>query len=164
MWANQMEFVLRNFPSDRKQVIWDKWMKDYWEGRLHGKPCKLGSKEAGELLECALSLEPVFPSAVDLVLQGPSVSNRIDSVLFLLERGQLIQSHPAAVIRLLKWLLSNCQEDWLYGDEITKAIMQLPRHKSFIANLMVICEQLVRLGYTKGIELKAEIRQTFTLD
>jgi hypothetical protein len=37
LWASQMEFVLRDYPGDRKQVIWDKWLKDYWQGRPHGK-------------------------------------------------------------------------------------------------------------------------------
>ena len=44
-WANQMEFVFRNYPNERKQIIWDRWMKDYWQGRVHGKPCSLWAKK-----------------------------------------------------------------------------------------------------------------------
>ena len=163
-WANQMELMLRGLPEDRKTLIWEKWMKDYWQGRLHGKPCKLASKEAGQMLECALSLQPVFPSAVDLVLQGPPVSNRLGAVLFHLQRGKLIQKQPEAVIRLLKWLLTHSQEDGLDGEDVHKAIMQAPKKKAFVPDLMTVCDQLALRGYTKAIEMKAEIHRVFVED
>jgi hypothetical protein len=163
-WANQMEFVLRNFPNERKQIIWDKWMKDYWQGRLLGKPCHLAGNEAGEMLEWALATEPAFSSAVDFVVQGPPVKNRIGTVLFHLERATLIQTQPQAVLKLFKWLLTNCQEDWPPSDDMRKVIMALPKKKSFVPDLVLICEQLARLGYTKAIELKAEIRSLFIED
>jgi hypothetical protein len=157
-----MEFVLRDFLNERKETIWKRWMRDYWQGRLHGKPCKLAVKEAGEMVEWALAMEPVFSWAVELVVQGPTVENRIGTVLFHLERGKLVQTQSAAVIQLLKWLLTNCREDWPPGEDVRKLVMQLPKMKSFIPDLLVICEQLARLGYTKGIDLKAEIQGQFT--
>ena len=165
-WANQMEFVLRDYPSDRKQVIWDRWLKDYWQGRLHGKPCILTEKEAGELLECALSLEPVFPAAVDLVLQGPPVKNRIGTILYHLEQepSNLIQLHPNAVLRLLKWLFHNCREDWYPSDEVEKVIMLLPKKRAFVSDLVSICDQLAKFGFAKSIELKAKIQKHFIED
>lgn len=161
-WANQMEFVLRDFPNDRKQVIWDKWMLEYWQGRLHGKPCRLENDEAGEMVEWALAMEPVFPAAVDLVAEGPPVKGKIHTVLFHLERSTLIQTQAAAVVKLLKWLLMNSSEASPPSDDLRKAIMKLPRKKSFVADLMSICESLTKLGYTKSIEMKAEIRKEFT--
>ena len=152
------------FSERPKKLIWDKWMKEYWQGRLHGIPCKLAGKEAGEMLECALSLQPVFSSAVDLVLHGPPVSNRLGAVLHQLERNTLIQTQPEAVIRLLKWLLKNSQEDWLPGEDVHKAVMQVPEKKSFVADLMTICDELARKGYAKAIEMKAEIKSAFTQD
>jgi hypothetical protein len=164
-WANQMEFVFRNYPNERKQIIWDKWMKDYWQGRLRGKPRPLVSQEAGEMVEWALAMEPVFESAIELVVQGPSVSNRIDVVLFhLVKRGTLIQTQPLAVIRLLKWVLTNSQEAKLHHDEVRKAIMQLPKKKSFVPDLESTCEQLAKLGYTRAIEMKVQIRREFVED
>ncbi|MEI6076344.1 MAG: DUF4020 domain-containing protein [Verrucomicrobiota bacterium] len=162
-WANQMKMVLRELPPDRKQAVWDRWMKAYWQGRLAGKPCVLSGKEAGELLECALNLEPVFPAAVDLVIMGPPVKNRIGTILYHFEQEHalLIQSHPDAVIRLIKWLFSHCQEDWLPSDETKKVIMLLPKKKAYLPDLISICEQLAKFPNTKSIEFKAEIRTAF---
>jgi len=163
-WANQMDFVLRDFPEDRKKLIWEKWMREYWLGRLHGKPCKLASTEAGEMLECALSLEPVFSSAVALVLQGPAVGNRLGAVLVRLERCNLIQTQPEPVIRLLKWVLTHSKEEWLAGHEVQKTIMQAPKKKAFVPDLITICEHLARRNYAKAIEMKAEIQRVFVED
>lgn len=163
-WARQMEFVFRKYPNERKQIIWDKWMKDYWQGRLLGKPCPLFSQEAGEMVEWALAMEPVSGSAIDLVVQGPRVSNRMDVVLFRLKRGTLMQTQPLAVIQLLNWLLTNSQEARLSHDEVRKAIMQLPKKKSFVPDLESMCEQLAKRGYTKAIEMKTEIRREFVED
>jgi hypothetical protein len=42
--------------------------------------------------------------------------------------------------------------------------MQLPKKKAFVPDLMVICERLAKLGYTKAIEMKAEIQRQFIED
>lgn len=163
-WANQMEFILRNFPNERKKVIWDKWMHDYWQGRLHGKPCKLKNEEAGEMLECALVMEPVFSQAVELVIHGPTVKNRIGTVVYRLKHGALIQTQSNSVILLIEWLLKNSAEDFPPGDDVREVILLLPKKKSFLPHLMVICDELALRSYTKAIDLKAEIKQLFVND
>ena len=75
-----------------------------------------------------------------------------------------MQMQPLAVIQLLKWLLTNSQEAPLSHDEVRKAIMQLPKKKSFVPDLESMCEQLAKLGYTKAIEMKVEIRREFVED
>jgi len=113
------------------------------------------------MVELALSLEPVFPSAVAFVLEGPSVRNRTDAVLFHLQHGNLIQTQPESVIRLLNWLLTKCHEDWMQCEEVRKTILQLPKKKSFVDGLMTLCDELAHRGYPKPIELKVEIQKAF---
>ena len=48
--------------------------------------------------------------------------------------------------------------------KVRKAIMQLPKKKSFVPDLESMCEQLAKRGYTKAIEMKAEIRREFVED
>jgi hypothetical protein len=68
------------------------------------------------------------------------------------------------VIRLLKWLLMNSQEAWPSHDKVRKAIMRLPKKKSFVPDLESMCEQLAKRGDTKAIEMKTEIRREFVED
>ena len=46
------------------EKIWDRWLKDYWEMRLLGKPKPLSRKEATEMVYWSLSLGQRLPDAL----------------------------------------------------------------------------------------------------
>ena len=62
------------------------------------------------------------------------------------------------------WLLATSLEDWPPSDDVQKMIMRVPRKKSFVPDLLNICDQLARRGYPKAIEMKAEIKHVFLED
>ncbi len=160
-WASQIESILRGVPKERKETIWNKWMKNYWLSRLSGKPCKLSNKEAGEMVDWALALEPVFGEAVELVVQMQTVDKQTVTVIHDLERKTLFENHPEPVIQLLSWILTNCRNDFPPGEKVHRFVMKLPRKTLLVPGLLAICEQLAKLGYTSAIEARLEIQEKF---
>ena len=45
-----------------------------------------------------------------------------------------------------------------------KVIMQSQKKKTFVPDLITICDELARRGYAKAVEMKAEIKRIFVED
>jgi hypothetical protein len=162
-WANQMGFMLDGAPPQRKTEIWGRWMKAYWQERLRGRPCPLSAKEAEELVDWTLAMTPVFPEAVELLIQSPAINGgrKFGTALYLLEQNDLPSAQPEAVLRLLNWLLSQGDEQWMISNDIEKLITRLPKRKSLLDLLNDMCQRLAKLGYAGAETLKRQIVQDF---
>jgi hypothetical protein len=164
-WARQMESALRDAPDDRKSLLWYRWMKNYWEDRLRGRPCPLLRKEAEEMIEWAFVVGEAFPEAVALVMRGPRPEQSLGTVLHVLETHEAPGKHPEAVLRLLDWLLEAPGGDrWMVSKDIEAVVFRLPMKKAFLPLLNSICQHLAALGYAGASELKRRIGEAFTED
>jgi hypothetical protein len=169
-WARQVEMGLRGAPDDRKALLWEKWMKNYWENRLHGKPCPLLSKEAEKMLEWAFVVGQAFPEAVKLVVRGPRIKQKIGVLLhILLERHGIPQheapeKYPEPLLWLLDWFLEDRSNHGMVSNNIEQVLFRLPKKKAFLPLLNSICQHLASLAYPRAAELKRQIEQEFTLD
>jgi len=165
-WANQMELVLRDAPPDRKVQIWGRWMRDYWQNRVIGKPCALSREEAAEMVNWALAMAPVFGEAVDLLTQGPRPDPKLGTVIYVLEneRSEAVDQHPDAVLRLVEWLLEGGIDQWTLSKEIETFLLKLPRRKFLLPRLINICQRLAALGYIGAGDLKRRLEGEFTLE
>ena len=163
-WAKQLEWGLRGASEALRAQIWQRWMKNYWGDRVRGRPCPLLPKEAEEMLEWAFVVGEAFPEAVDLVVQGPSVEQRLGIVLPLLEKHETPVKHPESVLRLLNWLLEDYSSQWTVSKDIESVLFRLPKQKAFLPVLNRICQRLASLAYSGARDLKPRIEEQFTED
>jgi len=163
-WARQVESGLRGAPDERKALLWQRWMKNYWEDRLNGRPCPLLVKEAEEMLEWAFVVGAAFPEAVGLVGRGPRIHQKIGIVVHILETHEAPEKYPEATLRLLDWLLEDSDSHWMLSKEIETLLFRLPKKKAFLPLLNSICQHLTSLAYSGASDLKRRIGETFTED
>jgi hypothetical protein len=163
-WARQMELGLRGAPEARRAQVWQQWMKNYWEDRLHGRPCPLLAKEAHKMLEWAFVIGKAFPDAVALVVRGPRIEQKLGIVLHILEKHEAPEKYPDSVLRLLDWLLEDPGSHWMMSKDIETVLFRLPKKKTFLPLLNSICQHLASLGYAGAADLKRRIEQQFTED
>jgi hypothetical protein len=160
-WARQMESALRDAPADRKSLLWHRWMKDYWEDRLHGRPCPLLQKEAEEMIEWAFMVGEAFPEAVALVMRGQRPKQSLGTVLHILETHDALEKYPETGLRLIDWLLEDPGDRWMVSKDIEAVLFRLPRKKAFLPHLNSICQHLSALGYAGASDLKRRIELEF---
>ena len=160
-WARQVEVGMRGAPDERKSLLWHRWMKNYWEDRLRGRPCSLLQKEAEEMLEWAFVIGDSFPDAVALVIRGPRPEQCLGDVLHILETHDAPEKHPEAVLRLLDWLLQDPGDRWMNSKHIELVMFRLPKKKSYLRILNSICQHLASLGYVGAADLKRRVEQEF---
>jgi hypothetical protein len=161
-WARQVEWGLRGASEARRAQIWQRWMKTYWEDRLHGRPCPLLPKEAEEMLEWAFLVGAAFPEAVEFVVRGPRIQQRLGIVLHILEKHESPEQYPEAVLRLLDWLLEDPGSHWMVSKDIEAALLRLPKKRAFLPLLNSICQHLASVGYPGAADLKHRIEQAFS--
>lgn len=161
-WARQMEGALRGASEARRAQVWQRWMKNYWEDRVHGRPCQLLSKEAEEMLEWAFVVGRAFPEAVDLVVRGPRIEQKLGIVLHILEKHEAPEKYSESVLRLLDWLLEDRGSQWMVSRDIEPVLFRLSKRKAYLPLLNSICQHLASLAYPGASDLKHRIEQQFT--
>lgn len=101
------------------EKIWDRWLKDYWEMRLLGKPKPLSRKEATEMVYWSLSLGQRLPDALQLIQQmhgmvqfeHPDMLDRVD-------RKGIVNSQPQATADLLLFFLKSTPKHFHASDHV----------------------------------------------
>ena len=120
----QVGKYLQHMNDSESQELWQRWLKDYWQNRIHGKPAPLTAKEAEFMLEWLPELNTAFPEAVDLAIQMPRPSLQHTRILARLETDKTWEKHPEAVAKLLIFLWGCTIPVW-YRDSVSNIIPPL---------------------------------------
>lgn len=165
-WVQQFTYVLGTMPEERKENLWKQWMKDYWDGRLNGKPCKLLSIEAEEMIYWIFEVGSYFPDSVEFVIKGPPIGeNAVYVALRMLKNNETAEKYPKSVVKLINWLLKNCKnKNCIDFNDMKLIISKLPKKKEFLNPLNDLCQQLTSLGYVEAVDLKHQNEKEFIED
>ena len=128
VFASKVDNHLYHIDEVRQQNYWQRWLKRYWQNRLEGVPKPLESDEIKGMLKWLPHLTGVFSEAVELAIQMPKVQWNAGGALYGLEEGDLPNTHPEAVARLMIYL---GQSDLLrynlsQGRELIAKLLQSP--------------------------------------
>ena len=104
IFALKVTKCLKRMDDSEKQELWQRWLKDYWQDRLHGKPAPLTPDEANLMLDWLPELNTKFPEAVDLAINMPPPSLKHTRIFACLVTNETWQNHPEAVAKLLFYL------------------------------------------------------------
>ncbi len=157
-WASSVEMALRQVPSDKKQFVWDKWMKTYWALRNQGQPSLPSGLEVSLMTHWLLNLGSAMPEALQLLLQGPKPvprDNYANSFLYMqLNELRIDAQYPQEVALFLGYLL-NSETGAPYLDPIDTVVRRLAASAAERVVLIQVCERLSVLGYpTEAAELR----------
>ncbi len=157
-WASSVEMALRQVPSEKKQVVWDKWMKTYWAMRNQGQPSLPSGLEVSLMAHWLLHLGSAMPEALELLMQGPRAVARNNfsntSIYMQLNELRIDAQYPQEVALFLRYLL-NTETGIPYFDPINAVIRRLVSSAAERTVLIQVCEQLSVLGYpTEASELR----------
>ena len=120
----QVGKYLQRMNDSESQELWGRWLKEYWQNRIYGRPAQLTPKEAEFMLEWLPELDTQFGEAVDLAIQMPSPSLQHTRILARLVTDKTWQKHPEAVAKLLIFLW-DCDVPVWYHDSVSKIIAPL---------------------------------------
>ena len=149
-WASSVEMALRQVPNERKQIVWDKWIKTYWTMRNQGQPSLPSGIEVSLMAGWLLYLGSAMPEALGLLLQGPKSvprDNYANVSLYMQLNEMLIDAqYPQEVALFLKCLLAS-ETGAPYLNPIDAVVRRLITSAADRTVLIQICERLSVLGY-----------------
>lgn len=126
-FALEVGYCLRTDEAVRREW-WKRWLKQYWDNRLQSVPAGavLEVGEVEHMLDWLPHLTAVFPEAVDLAVQMPSIPLQNYDLIHELETGDLWQKYPEEVAKLLiHWGKCDLREDvWYSGTELVDKLLQ----------------------------------------
>jgi hypothetical protein len=94
--------ALNDLDTSRREALWEKWLRLFWQYRVDCIPRPLAPGESSHLLTWALFAGRYVPEAVDLALRmDTDCFSRYWDLLGDILEGNLIQEHPDAIGRLI---------------------------------------------------------------
>ena len=134
--------LLRQMDETQQQEQWNRWLKRYWQARLEGVPKRLESDEVKGMLDWLPYLKEVFPEAVDLAIQMPKIQCNAGGMLYRLKKGDLPNTYPEAMTRLVLYL-DLFPYAWYEGRELIRRLLQSPLPPELKTKLQELDAQLM---------------------
>lgn len=158
-WARFVGYRLESLKIDSAKTVWNRWIKAYWEKRVKGIPIPLDDEEKSQMIMWAASLDPVFPEVVKVICS--STAPDLKQTRFynqFLEKGNF-KNYPSESARLLKHLLLSASDPFYHCNEVEELTRGLIESEANKVDLLVVCDNLARLGCGKAEQLKEIIER-----
>ena len=124
-FAHTLQRYLRRISGDQKREWWNRWLRGYWENRLHGVPTPLKPKEVAAMLEWPTALGELFPEAVALATQMEKKELEYSAAIHYLIESDLWRRHPLASAEFLVCLDAYLpQYQWGDSNEMIQYLLQ----------------------------------------
>ena len=108
--------ILENLADPQKVELWDRWLKQYWQNRLVGKPAPLKQKEIEEMIRWPRDLTVVFDQAVELTVAMQSTTFQHLGISRFIVDKDLAQRFPDGAAKLIDYLDKSETSPWDWYD------------------------------------------------
>ena len=122
-FAIKIGSYLRNEDNSRQLDCWNRWLKEYWLGRLDNVPKALESVEVGAMLHWVPHLKDLFDEAVDIATQM-DVGKLEHALIRDLVPEWAIEKHPVSSARFIIYL-DKCETGYWVWHDAVKVVNQL---------------------------------------
>ena len=124
-FASSIGDNLRPLENGPQQNLWDRWLREYWENRLNGKPAMLDPSEARIMFYWLIHLQDLFPEAVELAVKTANLPSAFAPTTDLLNNLGKADSYPEATAKLLMFLADQGlpRHAWLGRQELIEKLL-----------------------------------------
>ena len=160
MWASSLGIMLGQKKEPANQSAWDTWIQVYWQNRIEGLPVALDAAEVGEMVQWSVHLQAAFPEVVTKICNSPAPKLEHSLIYRQLSKSELPSRHPSSAAKLLLHLLRNASVPLYDIDPIVDNVRQIAASDLDRQNIILICDELARLGYGGAQNLRDSLAGT----
>ncbi len=155
-FARSLGQALRDVAPDAMAAFWKRWMHEYWQERLKGRPLPLTPEENAVMVTWVWHLPPAeFAQAAILLPQVPKTQLDHWLPLEMMLKTGLPTEAPAPLLDLWGWILEMCPHYYGDKDEYEKFLSLLPKDKPLFPKWARICQALAKHGASFAQEMLA---------
>lgn len=155
-WIRSVGRQLRDMEPKEASAQWNRWIREYWTGRIDSLPRPLTTDEASAMALWVLGLPDDRPAAVELVERTDAGLVKDDRVLMHLtgsrREHQDLTRDPETWARYLVHLLRGTTDPPWALDHYLREIVGVLRPVAPSALLTELIEQAMRLGCTNAAD------------
>lgn len=146
-FARSLGQALRDVSPADMAAFWKRWMHEYWQERLNGRPLLLTAEENAAMVTWVWHLPPAeFAQAAELLQQGPKPALDHWLPLEMMLETSLPTGAPSALLDLWAWTLEMCPHYYGRKEEYEKFLGALPRNPALLPKWERICQALAKHG------------------
>ncbi len=150
-WAGEVRFALMELDPGAEMGQWDRWIREYWSGRVQSVPRPFTPAEASVTAGWVLGLAGVRTSAIDLVVASRAALDQHDGLLYRLDEMD-VTADASDWARFLTHLLHNTsQPTWSIAYHL-KGIVPRLRAGTPSPDLTSLINEAMRLGATDAAD------------
>lgn len=135
--------ILGNMTKEQRTELWNRWLKEYWDLRIHNIPEKLCAEELEQMLNWILLIPNKYEEIVDLLLRSECDKLNSYSLIRDLNNSKVVDKYPQKTGELLIYLLQHNGELWLDKQVIIDLIEKLKK-KGVINNTIQMLDELIQ--------------------
>lgn len=125
-FASQVGWFLQQMEEHTRQALWERWLRRYWENRLHSSvPLPLDEPEIRTMLGWLPHLGDMFPQGVFLAVTARYIRIEHSHLFSEMQKSDLVTRFPAEAAELLIYLC-HCRLGYHITDLISKIASRLP--------------------------------------
>ncbi len=146
-WANQIGRLLEKLAPDEAGRQWDRWINDYWSGRVQSTPLPLTSAEASAMAPWLIGLPTAREQVVTLLVQTPAGLPQNGGFMRRVRDLDLTPDAATWATAITHLLRNTTGSNWNLGHNL-KAIVEQLRAASPVPDLSELTDEALRLGVT----------------
>ncbi|WP_029922412.1 SIR2 family protein [Nevskia soli] len=124
LFTSKLGFFLRQLDADARSVLWNRWLRRYWENRLQAVPAVLDPTENWKMVEWLPHLGDFYPEAVQLAVRGPRQAIEHSDLFRTLNASELVVRYPRETAQLIVFAC-NCGFPPYFCGDVTSIIGRL---------------------------------------
>jgi hypothetical protein len=159
-FAAGMGRFLLELDDGARKLVWDRWLREFWQGRTYGSPSTIGPREGAEMLGWVFGLIPVIQEVIPLAERTPLGGHLNTHILSRLHDSKILEMAPEQMSIFLAVLLRRTERippwELRTAEGVTAQLIELLPLSSPTA-LREVCERLAQLGSPRAIELEGRL-------
>jgi hypothetical protein len=148
-WAHAVGSQLNHVTEDQKSLLWNRWMKRYWEERLDGPYPQLSPTEVGAMIRWGLKMGAQFPEIVAFALRSPAPVKSGAHLYLTMKDSDVLALFPKESAELLAYLMRHASPE--FDAPIYEMVRRLAPVLDDRTKLFEVCEELTPQG-SAGID------------
>lgn len=143
-WMNQVTWMLNDLPANAVEHQWQRWMQQYWRGRLDSIPLQLTADEASAMAAWVVYLTDSIGEGVALATAHPAGLREHSRILHKMDNDRIHRA-PAEFTKLIAHLTQGTQPPF-WDCRFLANILPRLRNGADPADINTIIGEAIRLG------------------
>lgn len=143
-WMSQVAWMLDDLPEGAVEHQWQRWMRQYWLGRIGSIPVQLTTDEASAMATWVVYLTDSIRDGVTLATACPAGFRERTNILHDLSENR-VKRAPGEFAKLIAHMMRGTQPPFWGGHYLAKIMPEL-RLGGDPADFKSIVEEAMRLG------------------